>query len=232
MGFFLTLQKIFFMILDFTIRLLVATVMGAAIGIEREYHAKEAGIRTHLLVAMGSCLFMILSIYGFDLMLSRDHVSFDPSRIASQVVTGIGFIGAGTIILQKQAVRGLTTAAGLWVTAAIGLACGNGMFLIAGITTVLVLVSLGVINVYMPYFSQKERTITFAVEDYNILSDILENLKKEKITILNYEMHKEATEENKKMIVSIEVRMRKYDNPKEIISIIKNFKNVSIEKIE
>lgn len=220
------------MILDFTIRLLVATVMGAAIGIEREYHAKEAGIRTHLLVAMGSCLFMILSVYGFDLMLGRDHVSFDPSRIASQVVTGIGFIGAGTIIFQKQAVRGLTTAAGLWVTAAIGLACGNGMFLVAGVTTILVLVSLGVINVYLPYFSQKERTITFAVEDYNILSDILENLKKEKITILNYEMHKEATEEDEKMIVSIEVRMRKYDNPKEIISIIKNFKNVSIEKIE
>ena len=98
------------------IRLLVATALGALIGIEREYHAKEAGVRTHLLVALGACLFMILSIYGFDLMLGRDHVSFDPSRIASQVVTGIGFIGAGTIILQKQMVRGLTTAAGLWVS--------------------------------------------------------------------------------------------------------------------
>ncbi|MBQ1780846.1 MAG: MgtC/SapB family protein [Bacteroidales bacterium] len=178
--------------MEFLWRLLAATAMGAAIGIEREYHAKEAGIRTHLLVALGSCLFMILSAYGFDAFLAKDHTSFDPSRIASQVVTGIGFIGAGTIILQKQVVRGLTTAAGLWVTAAIGLACGIGMYVIAIVTTVLVLVSLGVINIYLPYFAQKERTITFLIEDYKVLTDVLESLRKEKITILNYEMHKDA----------------------------------------
>ncbi len=220
------------MTIEFILRLLAATAMGAAIGLEREYHAKEAGIRTHILVAMGSCLFMILSIHGFDTMLGRDHVSFDPSRIASQVVTGIGFIGAGTIILQKQMVRGLTTAAGLWVTAAIGLACGNGMYLIALITTAIVLVSLGVLNIYLPYFSQKERTITFSIEDYDSLTQLLENLKKEKIAIINYQMHRDAEENNGKMLVSIEVRMRKYDNPREIVSIISNFKNITIEKIE
>ncbi len=220
------------MTIEFILRLLAATAMGAAIGLEREYHAKEAGIRTHILVAMGSCLFMILSIYGFDTMLGRDHVSFDPSRIASQVVTGIGFIGAGTIILQKQMVRGLTTAAGLWVTAAIGLACGNGMYLIALTTTAIVLVSLGVLNIYLPYFSQKERTITFSIEDYDSLTQLLENLKKEKIAIINYQMHRDAEENNGKMLVSIEVRMRKYDNPREIVSIISNFKNITIEKIE
>ena len=100
---------------EFILRLFAAAMLGGLIGLERGYHAKEAGLRTHLLVALGSCLFMILSIYGFDFMLGRDHVSFDPSRIAAQVVTGIGFIGAGTIILQKQVVRGLTTAAGLAV---------------------------------------------------------------------------------------------------------------------
>lgn len=220
------------MTIEFILRLLAATAMGAAIGLEREYHAKEAGIRTHILVAMGSCLFMILSIYGFDTMLGRDHVSFDPSRIASQVVTGIGFIGAGTIILQKQMVRGLTTAAGLWVTAAIGLACGNGMYLIALTTTAIVLVSLGVLNIYLPYFSQKERTITFSIEDYDSLTQLLENLKKEKIAIINYQMHRDAEENNGKMLVSIEVRMKKYDNPREIVSIISNFKNITIEKIE
>ena len=217
--------------MEFLWRLLAATVMGAAIGIEREYHAKEAGIRTHLLVALGSCLFMILSAYGFDAFLGKDHTSFYPSRIASQVVTGIGFIGAGTIILQKQMVRGLTTAAGLWVTAAIGLACGVGMYVIAVVTTVLVLVSLGIINIYLPYFAQKERTITFLVEDYNVLTDVLESLRKEKVTILNYEMHKDADENDGKMLVSIEIRMKKYDNIKEISSILRNFEKVELVQI-
>ena len=219
------------MLWDFVLRLLAATAMGAAIGFEREYHAKEAGLRTHLLVALGSCLFMILSIYGFDFMLGRDHVSFDPSRIAAQVVTGIGFIGAGTIILQKQVVRGLTTAAGLWVTAAIGLACGNGMYWVALITTVIVLVSLGLINVYLPYFSQKEHTVTFLVEDYTILTEVMENLYREKITVLNYEMHKDAEENNGKMLVSLEIRMKRYNNIKEISAILKNFEKVEIVQI-
>lgn len=219
------------MLWDFVLRLLAATAMGAAIGFEREYHAKEAGLRTHLLVALGSCLFMILSIYGFDFMLGRDHVSFDPSRIAAQVVTGIGFIGAGTIILQKQVVRGLTTAAGLWVTAAIGLACGNGMYWLALITTVIVLVSLGLINVYLPYFSQKEHTVTFLVEDYTILTKVMENLYREKITVLNYEMHKDAEENNGKMLVSLEIRMKRYNNIKEISAILKNFERVEIVQI-
>ena len=219
------------MVWTFILRLALATLLGAIIGFEREYHAKEAGIRTHLLVALGACLFMILSVYGFDFMLDRDHVSFDPSRIASQVVTGIGFIGAGTIILQKQMVRGLTTAAGLWVTAAIGLACGNGMFIVAAVTTVIVLVSLGLINVYLPYFSQKERHITFLVEDYGVMTEILEKLRQEKITVLNYEMHKSAEENNGKMLVTLEIRMKRYDNVKGITSILKNFEKVELVQI-
>lgn len=210
---------------------MAATALGAAIGIEREYHAKEAGLRTHLLVALGSCLFMLLSAYGFDAVLGHDHVSYDPSRIASQVVTGIGFIGAGTIILQKQVVRGLTTAAGLWVTAAIGLACGNGMYLIAAITTVIVLISLGLINVFLPYFSQRDRNVTFQVADYETLTAVLDNLLREKITVLNYEMHKDAEENDGKMLVSIEIRMKRYDNVKEITSILKNFEKVELVQI-
>ena len=215
----------------FIVRLLLATLLGSVIGFEREYHAKEAGVRTHLLVALGSCLFMIISVYGFDFMLDRDHVSFDPSRIASQVVTGIGFIGAGTIILQKQMVRGLTTAAGLWVTAAIGLACGNGMYVIAVVTTAIVLISLGLINVYLPYISQKERRITFLAEDYAVMAEILNQLRQEKITVLNYEMHKSAEENDGKMLVTLEIRMKRYDNVKGITSILKNFEKVELVQI-
>ena len=212
-------------------RLSLATLLGAVIGVEREYHAKEAGIRTHLLVALGACLFMIISVYGFDFMLDHEHVSFDPSRIASQVVTGIGFIGAGTIILQKQMVRGLTTAAGLWVTAAIGLACGNGMYLVAIVTTAIVLLSLGLINVYLPYFSQKEHHIMFLAEDYAVMTEILERLRQEKITVLNYEMHKSAEENDGKMLVTLEIRMKRYDNVKGVTSILKNFEKVELVQI-
>lgn len=219
------------MLTDFILRLLAATAMGAVIGLEREYHAKEAGVRTHLLVALGSCLFMILSIYGFDFMLDYDNVSFDPSRIAAQVVTGIGFIGAGTIIFQKQVVRGLTTAAGLWVTAAIGLACGNGMFWVALITTAIVLISLGLINVYLPYLSQKEHTVTFLVEDYTVLTEMMENLRRSKITVLNYEMHKDAEENNGKMLVSLEIRMKRYNNFQGISAILKNFEKAELVEI-
>ena len=107
------------MILEITLRLFVALLLGGVIGIEREYRSKEAGFRTHFLVALGSALFCIVSQYGFGFDLK------DSSRVAAQVVSGIGFLGAGTIIFQKNAVRGLTTAAGLWVTAAIGLALWN-----------------------------------------------------------------------------------------------------------
>ena len=102
--------------LDLTIRLAFAFALGGAIGIEREYRAKEAGFRTHFLVALGSALFCVVSQFGFGIDLK------DSSRVAAQVVSGIGFLGAGTIIFQKNVVRGLTTAAGLWVTAAVGFA--------------------------------------------------------------------------------------------------------------
>ncbi len=113
------------MTLDFIVRIFVAAILGGLIGLEREYRAKEAGFRTHFLVALGSALFMILSAYGFEGALVSPEHRLDVSRIAAQVVTGIGFIGAGTIIFQKNAVRGLTTAAGVWVVAAIGLTCGE-----------------------------------------------------------------------------------------------------------
>ena len=137
---------------EFILRIFVAALLGGLIGLEREYRAKEAGFRTHFLVALGSALFMIVSAYGFsgvemDGMTSR----WDVSRVAAQVVSGIGFIGAGTIIFRKQEnmVSGLTTAAGLWVTAAIGLACGGGMYILATACTVLVLFGLEAFNFFL-----------------------------------------------------------------------------------
>ena len=115
------------MTVEFILRILAAAGMGAVIGLERELRSKEAGIRTHFLVALGSALFMIISAYGFE---GAQAGRFDVARVAAQVVTGIGFLGAGVIIFQKNSVHGLTTAAGLWVTAAIGLGCGGGMYVL------------------------------------------------------------------------------------------------------
>jgi len=126
------------------LRVVLAGVLGGAIGAEREIREREAGLRTHMLVAVGAALFTLVSAYGWgDFHFSqKSGVTYDPSRIAAQIVTGIGFLGAGAIIRQGLAVRGLTTAASLWVVAAIGLAAGAGYYSGAIITTVVVLVSL------------------------------------------------------------------------------------------
>lgn len=124
------------------VRLLLALVLGAVVGIERERGERAAGIRTHALVALGSCLVMIVSAFGFADILGTQAVSLDPSRIAAQVVSGIGFLGAGTILLRKEIIKGLTTAAAIWVVAAIGLACGSGLLAEAVIATILTMVIL------------------------------------------------------------------------------------------
>ena len=121
-------------------RLLLTLVLSGLIGLERQVHRRNAGLRTHILVALGSCLIMLTSLYVFDIY--KDKVALDPARIAAGVITGIGFLGAGTIIRDPEGVRGLTTAASLWVVAGIGLAVGVGFNKIAVCATVLVLVVL------------------------------------------------------------------------------------------
>ena len=136
---------------EFILRIFIAAVLGGLIGLEREWRAKEAGFRTHFLVALGSALFMIVCAYGFEGVLTTAEHRWDVSRVAAQVVSGIGFIGAGTIIFRKSEniVSGLTTAAGLWVTAAIGLACGGGMYILATACTLLVLFGLEAFNLFL-----------------------------------------------------------------------------------
>jgi putative Mg2+ transporter-C (MgtC) family protein len=124
------------------LRLVVAAVLGSIVGIERERLNWVAGLRTHMLVCVGSALFMIVSFSGFADVLGQEHVGLDPSRIAAQVVSGIGFLGAGTIVLRSKVVRGLTTAASLWTVAAVGLAVGGGLYVAAATTTGLIVLIL------------------------------------------------------------------------------------------
>ncbi|MDY6907378.1 MAG: MgtC/SapB family protein [Chloroflexota bacterium] len=121
--------------IDMLLRLLLAVVLGAIIGFERQHAGKPAGLRTHMMVCIGAALFTIASIYGFG--------GGDPSRVAAGVVVGIGFLGAGTIIRTQEGVlHGLTTASGIWVVAAIGLAAGAGLYILAPVTTLIVLIVL------------------------------------------------------------------------------------------
>lgn len=133
--------------LDMAFRLVVASLLGALIGLEREVHAHPAGMRTHLLVSFGSALFTVLSIYGFVNALGPAEGSPpDPTRIAAQIVTGIGFLGAGAILKYGTSIRGLTTAGSLWATAAIGMAAGTGSIAIALVGTAIVVFSLWPLN--------------------------------------------------------------------------------------
>jgi putative Mg2+ transporter-C (MgtC) family protein len=128
--------------MDIIGRLLLAAALGSLIGAERERLVWTAGIRTHMLVCVGACLLMIVSAYGFQNAKEMPHVVLDPSRIAAQVVSGVGFLGAGSILLRGNSVRGLTTAASIWAVAALGLAAGGGLYIAAAATTVIILIIL------------------------------------------------------------------------------------------
>ena len=142
---------------EFILRIVKAAVLGGLIGLEREYRSKDVGFRTHFLVALGSALFMIVSAYGFDGVPMTEAHRWDVSRIAAQVVSGIGFICAGTIIFRKteNIVSGLTTASGVWVVAAIGLACGGGMYMLAVVSTILVLIGFEAFNIFLKRFDER-----------------------------------------------------------------------------
>lgn len=140
--------------LDISLRLGIAALLGGLIGLEREAHGKEAGLRTHALVSLGSALIMIVSIEIFENY--RQVASVDPSRIAAQVVSGVGFLGAGAILRSGQGIKGLTTAAGLWASSGIGLACGLGFYPPALITTALTLFILVIFSKVDRYFGGKD----------------------------------------------------------------------------
>ncbi|WP_274362164.1 MgtC/SapB family protein [Paenibacillus thermotolerans] len=152
---------------ELTVRILFALVIGGLIGLEREMGDHAAGFRTHILVCLGSALIILLSIYGFSEFAAEANVRMDPARLAAQVVSGIGFLGAGTILRTGTTVSGLTTAASLWVVAALGLAVGAGFYYGAFIVTVLVFISLFLLNKLEQSFTKKKKEIeiTVAVTD-------------------------------------------------------------------
>lgn len=180
---------------EFFIRLVLAGILGIVIGFERKNRNKEAGIRTHSIVCMASALIMIVSKYGFE-----DLGKFDGSRIASQVISGIGFLGAGIIFVKNNAISGLTTAAGVWATAGIGLAMGSGMYVVAITGTVLIVV----IQILMhkdTFLSKEPLNITYEVSiesSFSTIRGIRKNLESLGLEVKNIEIVKRRSTVNVK----------------------------------
>jgi putative Mg2+ transporter-C (MgtC) family protein len=179
---------------DNLFRLALAAALGGLIGFERELRDREAGLRTHMLVCLGSALFTIVSAYGFhEFLVSNDQVvRADPTRIAAQIVTGIGFLGAGAIIRQGVSVRGLTTAATLWVSAAIGIAAGAGYYPGAVLGTAVTLLALWPIRVLAYKVLQEirptERSIVVELRPEAKVAQLLEMLEEEGAKIEHFHL--------------------------------------------
>ncbi len=212
-------------------RLLLAAVLSGIVGFEREFHGRAAGFRTHILLCIGSTLTMLTSMHIFDIYISR--VPCDPARIAAGVVTGIGFLGAGTIMRSKGSVRGLTTAASLWVVAGIGLAVGSGLYFGAIVTTALTLVSLFIFSRVERAMIRKDWYKTIIVDtkdDLSQLKSVRDVLGEYRTEITDFEV--ERLPEGGSMRLKVGVRLATSRHDEQLmhdISRIDGVKNVKWE---
>jgi putative Mg2+ transporter-C (MgtC) family protein len=210
------------------LRLALAALLGGLIGFEREMREREAGLRTHLLVSLGSALFTIVGAYGFHAFLNSgaNVVRADPTRIAAQIVTGIGFLGAGAIIRQGLSVRGLTTAATLWVVAAVGLAAGAGYYSVAVITTGLVLLALWPLRI-----AAYRILIRFRADDGRLLvalpagrppGEVIDEIEKTGARIVSLEV----SQEGERRRLEFDVRLPRDIPPARIVARIADLEQV------
>lgn len=200
--------------LHISLRLLLAVLLGGLVGFEREHSNHAAGLRTHSMVSLGSCLFMLLSIYGFSDFVNEYNVRVDPARLAAAVITGIGFLGAGTILHTGKAITGLTTASSIWVVSAIGLGVGAGFYFAAVLGTFMVLFVLwGMDKIEKKYLNGKqERTIIIAAEDRpKLLQPVQDLLQRQGVKIRKMAVRDDSTShEPGRLIIEAQVSLPKH----------------------
>lgn len=196
---------------ELTIRMLLAMVLGGIIGFEREHRDRAAGLRTHILVCIGSALIMLLSMYGFTDFVNESSVRMDPARLAAQVITGIGFLGAGVILFNGFSITGLTTAASLWVVAAIGLAIGAGFYYAAILSTLIVLFSLSILNKVEEISHRMKRKYILNIKvlsNPDIVDKIESILKLNDIKVESFRTVAKREKEKNEPIVSMTIKVR------------------------
>lgn len=205
---------------DYLIRVVVACLCGGLIGLERTKRLKEAGIRTHIIVALGATLIMVVSKYGFG-----DVADADASRIASNVITGVSFLGAGVIFVRGGSVKGLTTAAGIWATAAIGLALGAGMYTVGILVTVLMILLQIALHKFLPadMQSSKELLLVISRDYHTVMPKIRKRLTDMKILISGVEMEKL---ENGDVRVTMDIRLHKDNFSEELLDLADEFPEI------
>lgn len=214
------------------VRLCVAGLCGTIIGLDREYRVKEAGFRTHFLVALGSALIMIVSQYGFeDWLAAHDGMRFDPGRIAAQVVSGIGFIGAGTIILHRRLVRGLTTAASLWATAGIGLAAGARMYELAGAATLLTLFGLEALTLFFGGLGRKRTLIVYSSPQREALDDMFQQLQASRYTVISYEVEIQRNAGDTTYVATLMIRAKTSTEAGDFVDLLRTHPDITVERI-
>lgn len=190
--------------LHILLRLVLALILGGLIGFEREQNNHAAGLRTNILVCLGACLLMLLSMYGFSAFVDEPNVRVDPARLAAAVITGIGFLGAGTILFTGRSITGLTTAASLWVVSAIGLAVGAGFYFAAGTVTVLVLITLWAFNKLEKRYISTKKDQLLKIKAYDLTQTLLNInalLLEKKVGIKKMVMEEADDEGDEKQII-------------------------------
>ncbi len=221
---------------ELTLRIMSALVVGGLVGLEREYGQHSAGFRTHILVCLGSALIMLLSIYGLSMFTSDPNLRADPARLAAQAVSGIGFLGAGTILRNGSTVSGLTTAASLWVVAALGLAVGAGFYYGALLTTILVLVSLFALNKLEGMFSAKRKAVKLTVlmkESSGAVQSIMNKLAPTGATLFDLSAGIEAgLEKDPTLLLQFKMKKTILDNQLEMLSGLRNTPGVLRVKVQ
>ncbi len=217
---------------NFVWRLCVAGLCGTIIGLDREYRVKDAGFRTHFLVALGSALMMVVSQYGFgELLAAHGDLRFDPGRIAAQVVSGIGFIGAGTIILHRQLVRGLTTAASLWATAGIGLAAGAHMYVLAGAATVLTLFGLEALTLFFGGLGRKRTLLVYSSAHRAAVEAMFDKLKTSRYTVISYEVEARKIDGEVRYRATLVIRAKGAAEENEFVDLLRATPDITVERI-
>ena len=227
-------------------RLVAAALCGLVIGLERELRSKEAGVRTHFLVCFGSALFMVVSVYGFmslsdpslvnitrdiNIANGQDFRRFDQARIAAQIVSGIGFIGAGTIMVNRGNITGLTTAAGMWVVAGIGMAIGCGLYIIGIVSTVFVLIGLELLRLFF-HKGRLNSTLVYKTTNREAIGDLEAALRKNGWNVISHDMAVKGKRSNDAYRVTLTLQKHASLSDDALVTFVPKFPGITLEKID